>query len=80
MGWPGRPTAFSPGKLGGDLRLSMAEGEIEQFYFLNQALATLNVLDWPRQVARGFRDVARGGLVYRELKGGLHIVDGVART
>jgi len=80
LGWPGRPTAFSPGKLGGDLRLSMAEGEIEQFYFLNQALATLNVLDWPRQVARGFRDVARGGLVYRELKGGLHIVDGVART
>ncbi|MEF8792261.1 YhdP family phospholipid transporter [Thiohalorhabdus sp.] len=78
--WPGRPTAFAVGQISGDLRLRMVEGEIKQFYFLNQALATLNVLDWPRQVARGFRDVAEGGLVYRELKGSIDIAEGVART
>lgn len=78
--WPGRPTEFSLRRLNGDLRLRVVEGELEEFYFLSKALATLNVLDWPRQVARGFRDVATGGLVYRQIEGALHIADGVAAT
>ncbi|HKJ72274.1 MAG TPA: AsmA-like C-terminal domain-containing protein, partial [Gammaproteobacteria bacterium] len=78
--WPGVPSAFAPGRLSGDLNLRMREGEIEELYFLSKALATLNVLDWPQQVARGFRDMATGGLVYREIKGGVHIADGVAYT
>jgi uncharacterized protein YhdP len=78
--WPGRPTDFAPAALSGDLRLRMVEGEVEEFFFLSKALATLNVLDWPRQVGRGFKDMAQAGLVYRELRGSLHIEDGVAHT
>jgi uncharacterized protein YhdP len=58
----------------------MVEGEIERFYFLSKALATLNVLDWPRQLARGMKDMASGGLVYRELEGETRIRNGVARA
>lgn len=78
--WPGRPTELAPGRLSGDLRLRMVEGEIEELYFLSKGLATLNVLDWPRQVARGFRDVARSGLVFREIRATVNIANGIART
>ena len=78
--WPGRPTEFSPRRLNGDVRLRVVEGELEEFFFLSKALATLNVLDWPRQVARGFKDVATGGLVYRQIEGDMHIADGIAAT
>jgi|GEM_PF-3679691 len=78
--WPGRPAAFALDRLGGDLELHMVEGEIEEFFFLSKALTTLNVLDWPLQVARGFKDMAHSGLVYRELKGRVRLADGVART
>ncbi|HKL78754.1 MAG TPA: AsmA-like C-terminal region-containing protein, partial [Gammaproteobacteria bacterium] len=78
LSWPGRPRDFAMGALDGSLRLNMVEGEIEEFYFLSKALATLNVLDWPRQVLRGMRDVGSSGLVYRELRGRTRIRDGEA--
>jgi uncharacterized protein YhdP len=79
LSWPGRPRDFAMGRLGGRLRLDIVEGEIEEFYFLSKALATLNVLDWPRQMVRGMKDLGSSGLVYRELRGRTRIRDGVAR-
>jgi len=78
LSWPGQPQTFQAGDLSGSLRLAMANGEIEELFFLSKALSTLNVLDWPSQAVRGFDSLTHSGLVYRELKGNLILQDGMA--
>ncbi|KPV41370.1 hypothetical protein AN478_01955 [Thiohalorhabdus denitrificans] len=77
LSWPSHPLAFDRGRLDGVVDLAVREGEIEELHFLSKALSTLNVLDWPQQAVRGFRDLGRSGLVYRDLSGGAVIADGV---
>lgn len=76
LAWPGRPLDFAGDRMNGSLSLAMEEGEVEELYFLSKALSTLNVLDWPALVGRGFADVAHSGLVFRSLKGAAAIEDG----
>ncbi|MFP4561235.1 MAG: YhdP family protein [Thiohalorhabdus sp.] len=77
LGWPSHPLAYGGGRLEGVVDVAVGEGEIEELHFLSKALSTLNVLDWPQQAVRGFRDLGRSGLVYRDLAGGAVIDDGV---
>ncbi|HKJ87360.1 MAG TPA: AsmA-like C-terminal region-containing protein, partial [Gammaproteobacteria bacterium] len=74
--WPGQPGDFEAGRLNGGLRLAVRDGRFKEFYFLSKALATLNVLDWPKQVLRGFSDLGHSGLVYRNLRGKAAIDNG----
>ncbi len=76
--WPGPPSTFSLDKLSGTLKTELREGRIEQFYFLSKALIPLNVLDWPQQVARGFKGLRTGGLLFREMGGEIRLQSGIA--
>lgn len=79
LGWTGGLDAFDFAKLGGDLDLSMKNGQFLKIEpGASRLIGILSLQALPRRIALDFRDVFTEGFAFDEIEGQVHIERGSA--
>ena len=79
--WPGSPSAFSVGKLGGELHLKIEEGRIEEMKpGAGRLLGLLSLQALPKRLFLDFSDLSEKGLQFTKIEGDIRFAEGDAYT
>ncbi|MGO1540798.1 MAG: YhdP family protein [Luteimonas sp.] len=77
--WPGSPTGFSAEKVGGELGLSLRDGQlVEVEPGAGRLLGLLSIAELPRRLSLDFRDFFNRGFAFNRIEGDIQVVSGQA--
>lgn len=79
LSWPGGPADFSMASVGGDLKLSLRDGQLVQVEpGAGRLFGLVSVALLPRRLALNFSDVFEEGFAFDRLKADFRLADGIA--
>ncbi len=81
LSWPGGPHQFNFPKLNGDIAFELDDGYLAEVSDSGaRILAILSLQSLLRKLTLDFRDIFSDGMFYRDIKGDMHIKDGILYT